>query len=122
MIRKNTQDRTRSGATLRSYVTGFALSIYFTLTAYLLAVRHALFNRTLVLVLAGLALVQFVVQLLFFLHLGTETKPRWKLMVFLFMIMVVMVLVFGSLWIMSNLNYRMTPDQINSYMNSQSAL
>jgi hypothetical protein len=33
--------------------------------------------------------------------------------------MVVCILVFGSLWIMNNLNYRMTPQQIQSYMDNQ---
>ncbi len=107
---------------LRSYVSGFILSLYFTLTAYLLAVRHVFFTQTLVIMLAGLALAQFFVQLLFFLHLGTETKPRWKLMVFLFMIMVVLILVVGSLWIMSNLNYHQTPAQVNDYLRSQDSL
>jgi hypothetical protein len=32
---------------------------------------------------------------------------------------VVLILVFGSIWIMNNLNYRMTPEQINTYMNNQ---
>jgi heme/copper-type cytochrome/quinol oxidase subunit 4 len=55
-----------------------------------------------------------------FLHLGNEAKPRLKLLVFGFMALVVMILVFGSLWIMYSLNYRMpTQSQINSYMNSQ---
>jgi len=35
------------------------------------------------------------------------------------MILVVMILVGGSLWIMKNLNYRMTPEQMNQYMIDQ---
>jgi cytochrome o ubiquinol oxidase subunit IV len=108
--------------TLRTYVTGFTASIVLTVTAYLLVVHHALSRRILIAAVVVLALAQFMVQLLFFLHLGRETKPRWKLAVFLFMIMVVLILVFGSLWIMTNLNYRMTPEQINNYMNSQAGL
>jgi cytochrome o ubiquinol oxidase operon protein cyoD len=108
--------------TLRTYVTGFVASIVLTIAAYLLVTHRALSRRTLIAAVIGLALAQFLVQLLFFLHLGRETKPRWKLMVALFMVMVVLILVFGSLWIMTNLNYRMTPDQINKYMNSQAGL
>lgn len=105
--------------TLKTYVTGFIWSIGLTLIAYALVVHHALSATTLTAAIIGLALVQFMIQLLFFLHLGRETKPRWKLFVFLFMVMVVLILVFGSLWIMNNLNYRMTPQQINTYMNNQ---
>jgi cytochrome o ubiquinol oxidase operon protein cyoD len=105
--------------TLRTYVTGFVWSIGLTLTAYALVVHHTFSPTVLIAAIIGLALVQFMIQMLFFLHLGRETKPRWKLFVFLFMVMVVVILVFGSLWIMANLNYRMTPDQINAYMNNQ---
>ena len=66
--------------------------------------------------------MQFVGQLIFFMHLGRETKPRWKLAVTLMMILVVSILVGGSLWIMSNLTYRMTPTQEENYMNNQQGI
>jgi cytochrome o ubiquinol oxidase operon protein cyoD len=106
--------------TARMYVTGFISSLVLTVTAYLLVVNHAFSRHGLIAAVVVLALTQFFVQVIFFLHLGRESKPRWKLAVFLFMTMVVLILVFGSLWIMTNLNYRMTPQQINNYMNEQS--
>jgi cytochrome o ubiquinol oxidase operon protein cyoD len=108
--------------TLASYVTGYIFSIYLTVTAYLVVYNHLFSHLTLTVIIIGLALVQFVVQMVFFLHLGRETRPRWKLAVMLFMIMVVLILVGGSLWIMSNLNVRMTPQQENNYMNNQQGL
>lgn len=108
-----------SEGSLKSYVSGFVLSIILTLGAYLMVIHHSFTADRIVGVIVGLALCQFLVQMLFFLHLGKETKPRWKLFVLLFMITVVLILVFGSIWIMNNLNYRMTPEQINTYMNNQ---
>ena len=108
--------------TLASYVSGYILSIYLTVTAYLAVYNHLFSNTLLAVVIVALALVQFVGQLLFFMHLGRETKPRWKLAVTLFMIMVVGILVGGSLWIMTNLNYRMTPSQEENYMNNQQGI
>jgi len=108
--------------TFRSYLTGFSLSIIFTLTAYLLVVHKKFTTDIIISLIIGLALVQFLIQLIFFLHLGKESKPRWKLFVFIFMIAVVLILVFGSIWIMNNLNTRMTPEQINTYVNDQSGL
>jgi cytochrome o ubiquinol oxidase operon protein cyoD len=105
--------------TFRTYLVGFLWSLVLTFAAYDLVIHHTLSATPLVAAIIGLALVQFVIQLVFFLHLGRETKPRWKLFVFFFMIMVVLILVLGSLWIMHNLNYRMTPQQVNSYMNNQ---
>jgi cytochrome o ubiquinol oxidase operon protein cyoD len=57
-----------------------------------------------------------MVQLVFFLHLGGEGKPRWRLTAFLFMLLVLVILVFGSLWIMYNLDYHMTmsPEELDS--------
>jgi cytochrome o ubiquinol oxidase operon protein cyoD len=113
---------TTDHGTSRSYVTGFLLSIILTLAAYLSVVYHWLSRRGLIALVAGLALAQFLTQTLFFLHLGREAKPRWKLAVFLFMVSVVCILVFGSLWIMSNLNYRMTPEQIKAYLHTQDGI
>ena len=57
--------------------------------------------------LAGLALIQAIVQLFFFLHLGQEAKPRWQLFIFLFMLFIMLIIVIGSIWIMVDLNDRM---------------
>jgi cytochrome o ubiquinol oxidase operon protein cyoD len=107
---------------LGAYINGYVFSLFLTIAAYLMVTHHLFSNHVLVGVVVALALAQFVVQLVFFLHLGRETKPRWKLFVLLFMVMIVLILVFGSLWIMDNLNYRMTPAQIDQYMKSQDAL
>ena len=106
----------------RTYFTGFVTSVILTLLAYLLVVHSRLSTTIIVSFIIFLALIQFLVQLVFFLHLGKETKPKWKLFVLVFMILIVAILVFGSLWIMNNLNYRMTPKQQEIYLNSQSGL
>lgn len=100
-----------------SYMTGYVLSIIFTIVPYLLVVNDVLTGWGLYLMLAGFAIVQLFVQLVFFLHLGRESKPRWNLLVFLFSVLVVVILVFGSLWIMKNLNYHsMTPKATDEYI------
>jgi len=102
--------------TLKNYVIGFTLS------AYLLVVNHAVSGKwALAIVVGALALIQFVVQITLFLHLGQEAKPKFKLLVFSFMLLVVIILVGGSIWIMYNLNYRqqLTPSQVNQYLKSQ---
>lgn len=108
----STTDRTQQAlprGTLRSYVIGFTLSILLTLAAYSVVVQKLLSGWTIIAAVVGLAILQLLVQLLFFLHLGRETKPRWNVMVFLFMLLVLIIIVFGTLWIMHNLNYHMMP-------------
>lgn len=119
--------RTKPGATDQrrqrlAYANGFLLSVLLTVAAYLLVTQHTLTNHIVIGAIVTLALLQFAVQLLFFLHLGAESRPRWRLVVFAFMLMVVAILVFGSLWIMNNLNYHMTPQQLNNYLHNQDGI
>lgn len=88
-----------------SYVTGFLLCLALTFLSYWSVVNDVFSGTALLYWIGWLALIQFFVQMLFFLHLGRETKPRWKLVAFWFMTLIVVVLVFGSLWIMTNLDY-----------------
>ncbi len=117
--------------TLTAYITGFVGSLVITLTAFGFVWAHVQNNHNtfshhfLIPFIAALAVLQLFTQLFFFLHLGTERKPRWNVKVFLFMIMVVLILVVGSVWIMDSLNYNMmpkSPQQVNQYMNSQDNL
>jgi cytochrome o ubiquinol oxidase operon protein cyoD len=105
--------------TLLTYITGFVLSLMLTVAAYLSVANHVSAGWTAVGVIAGLAVVQLLVQLVFFLHLGRESKPRLNLVVFLFMLLVVGIVVTGSLWIMHNLNYNMMPQDMDHYMLQQ---
>ena len=91
----------------RSYVWGLVLSIALTIAAYFVVVKHVFTGLPLMLVVVGLSGAQMVAQFIFFLHLGKESKPRWNVMVFLFMLLIVAIIVLGSLWIMHNLDYNM---------------
>ncbi|MEO5950043.1 MAG: cytochrome o ubiquinol oxidase subunit IV [Candidatus Saccharimonadales bacterium] len=106
-----------------SLTAGFVLSVSLTLCAYFVAVGNIKDSVTATVVLVILALVQLMVQLVFFLHFGHEKRPRWNMLAFCFMGIMLFVVVAGSIWIMYNLNYNMmtmTPDQKNTYMQTQS--
>lgn len=103
----------------KSYISGYVLSLALTLLAYALVRQHAYTRDVLLGLIVGLALVQFGVQLVCFLHFG---RSKWKSLAFWMMTIVVLILVFGSLWIMQNLNVHMTPQQIDQYMQSQDSL
>ncbi len=108
-------------AGVRLYVIGFVSAVLLTLTAYFIVVDHWLSGVAAIATISLLAVVQFVVQLYFFLHLGKGINARWNVAAFAFMLMTLFILVAGSLWIMYNLNYNMmTPGQMNSYMQQQS--
>ncbi len=89
----------------RSYTVGYVLSIILTVVAYLVAVNANWSGWVIMIVLVTMAIMQLIVQLLFFLHLGRETKPKWNLAVFLYIASAVLIVVIGSIWIMYNLDY-----------------
>ena len=107
---------------LPKYVVGFVASVALTLAAYLVVTRSSWSSGVVIGVISGLAVTQFFVQLVFFLHIGDEAKPRWKQVVLWFMLGIVVLIVLGSLWIMNNLNTRMDHDQTTKYLKSQDSL
>lgn len=87
-----------------SYIVGFLLSVGLTLFAYFAVVNDWFGENTLGIIML-LALTQFAVQAVFFLHMGKTSKPTWSDIALYFMILVVVTIVMGSMWIMSNLDY-----------------
>lgn len=92
--------------TLKSYLAGFTASLFLTAASFLLVAAKLLPDQALAYTVALLGLLQAVVQLRFFLHVGKEAKPRWELFIFYFMALVLLIIVLGSLWIMYDLNTR----------------
>lgn len=90
-------------------VIGFVLSVLCTLGAYTLAMEGIFDWGVRVGLIVFLGVLQTFFQLIFFFHLGLEEKPRWNVMMFLFMLLVVVLVIGGSIWIMNNLNYYVMP-------------
>lgn len=88
---------------------GFVLSLIFLIASYVLVAGRLFENAILmpaILIFAGL---QAIVQLIWFMHLGIEDKPRWNLISFLFLVGIIIVVIGGSIWIMYNLDYNVMP-------------
>lgn len=94
---------------LKSYLIGFTLSLLLTCLSFATVYFRWAEPSLLIYVIAGLALIQAIVQVIFFLHVGEEDKPRWESLIFWFMILVMVIVVVGSLWIMHDLNERVMP-------------
>ncbi len=113
---------------ISSYLIGFLLSIIFTMLAYIPVVihqnsLHEVFSHELLIPLVLIfAIAQLIVQLVFFLHVWQESRPKWNFSIFLITISLVLLVVIGSLWIMSHLNYNMTPKEMNTYILHQEGM
>ena len=90
---------------------GFILSLLITIAIYRIAVHYHLMSWILVSSVVSLAVVQAIFQLIFFMHLGLESKPRWNLIMLGYTVLLLLILIGVSLWIMNNLNYNMMGPQ-----------
>ena len=93
----------------KSYIIGFISCLVLTLAAYFAVVNH---SPVTLWVVTGLAIIQFTVQTIFFLHLGQGKDKNENLVSFILAFGAMFLLIAGSLWIMKNLNYNMSPEQM----------
>ncbi len=93
---------------LGTYLVGFISCAILTLLSFG-AVMSQRFSKLEVLALIfSSACIQFLMQVIFFLRLTTQTEQgRTNIMTFLFTGVVLTSIILGSLWIMWNLNYYM---------------
>ena len=102
-----------SHSSLKSYVVGFILSLGLTVLSFG-AVMAGVLPRDMILpAITLLAVIQLIVQLLFFLHLGTAPEQRNNTVVFLLTTLLIAIVVAGSLWVMHNANINMMPTQMS---------
>ena len=115
MSKPATENRSRVG--YRSYIIGFVLSLITTLLAYFVVVNKLWSFDVLVYVVLAIAVAQLITQVIFFLHIGRGS--RWKLISFIFTVVVVAIVVVGSIWVMHHMDYNMmhmTPEEQFKYM------
>jgi|GEM_PF-3565928 len=110
------------GTGVHHYVIGLILALVLTIIPFALleihlTSKHETFTHPfLMLVAVVCALLQFLVQVAFFLHLVGRGAPRERLAIFSGACLVVAILVGGSLWIMTDLSARMTAPPSDSQM------
>jgi cytochrome o ubiquinol oxidase operon protein cyoD len=92
----------------KSYAIGFILSIVLTAIAFALVMQSAGLARWAVLFgIFSAAILQILVHLHYFLHLDTSSAARWNVLALVITLLIMILFVGLTLWIMSNLSYRM---------------
>jgi cytochrome o ubiquinol oxidase operon protein cyoD len=106
--------------TIKSYVIGFILSLVFTLIPYYLVVHQTIRGTALLLAILSFAVIQMIIQVTFFLHLGRGPKPNWNFFFFISTVGIILVVVGGSIIIINNLHYNMqAPDQVKRLIDDE---
>ncbi len=97
----------REHGTMKSYVIGFILSLIFTFIPYYLVVNQTITGTALLATIIVFAVLQMIIQVTFFLHLGRGPKPNWNFFFFISTVFIILVVVAGSIIIINNLHYNM---------------
>ena len=107
------EDEVRIGPRLLGYVVGLGLALLFTAASFFVAGTDVVWQPSIPVALIVLAIAQMGIHLVFFLHITTGPDNTNNVMALAFGVMIVILVIGGSLWIMSNLNHNMMPmDQI----------
>lgn len=108
--------------TTQSYIIGFLLSLVFTVIPYSLVVQKLLTGTTLLIAILVIAVLQMLVQIFFFLHLGRGPKPLYNIAFFAFTASTIIVVVGGSIFIMNNLYAHMAGPEITKRLAQDEAI
>jgi cytochrome o ubiquinol oxidase subunit IV len=106
--------------TLESYIIGFALSLVFTFIPYYMVVNQIVTGNALLVTILTFAVLQMLVQIVFFLHLGRGPKPFYNVAFFVSTVGIILVVVGGSIVIINNLHQNKNPaDQTKALINNE---
>ena len=98
---------------ISSYLIGLGLATLLTVVSFFIARTTLVWEPSIPVALAVLAIAQMGVHLVFFLHITTGPDNVNNVLALAFGVLIVFLVITGSLWIMWHLNHNMMPmDQI----------
>jgi cytochrome o ubiquinol oxidase operon protein cyoD len=96
-----------------SYLVGLGLATLLTIVSFFIARTTLVWQPSIPVALCVLAIAQMGVHLVFFLHITTGPDNVNNVMALAFGVLIVLLILAGSLWIMSHMNQNMMPvDQL----------
>jgi len=99
---------TTKHGSLSGYLIGLVLSVLLTVAAFGLTISGNWPADTSLIIITVLAIVQIIVHLVFFLHMGFSTSSqRWDAVSFGYTVLCVLFLVIGTVWVMQNVAMNM---------------
>lgn len=104
------QTHTAHEAGVVKYILGFILSAVLTLIAFSAVMLHWMDSWSIsskVIFLLGLAVIQMMVQIVFFLHLNEGPDAKWNIISMWVAITCVLIIIVGTWLTMQHLNYNM---------------
>jgi len=94
---------------IRGYLIGLGLATLITVVAFFISGTSLVWQPSIPIALMVLAIAQMGVHLVFFLHITTGAESFNNVLALAFGLLIVILLIVGSLWIMTHLNHNMMP-------------
>lgn len=94
---------------IRGYVIGLALALGLTAASFYVAATDWVWTPAIPMALITLAIAQMGVHLVFFLHITSGPDNTNNVLALAFGVLIVVLVVFGSIWIMAHLHQNMAP-------------
>ena len=107
------RDGHEPAAGIGTYLIGLGLATLLTIVSFFVAQTTLVWQPSIPVALAVLAIAQMGVHLVFFLHITTGPDNVNNVLALAFGVLIVFLIIAGSLWIMAHMNHNMTSmDQI----------
>ena len=100
--------------TLRTYLVGFIVAAMLTAAAFWIVMSGSIAGKAAATAaVVALAIAQIFVQTAAFLHLNARAQEGWKLIAYVFTVVILVITIAGSVWIMNHLNANMMPGMMD---------
>ncbi|MGY2486028.1 cytochrome o ubiquinol oxidase subunit IV [Cupriavidus sp. CP313] len=106
-------DEPSAHGSVRSYTIGLLLSVALTMASFAAVMTGSLPTQVAIALVVGLCVAQLLVQLVYFLHLGTGPGQRGNTAIFACTGFLIVIVVAGSLWVMHNADINMMPTDMS---------
>ncbi|CAL4043300.1 Cytochrome bo(3) ubiquinol oxidase subunit 4 [Buchnera aphidicola (Takecallis arundicolens)] len=90
---------------LKSYFLGFIFSLILTIIPFSVVFKRFFNIHITFFIVIMCAVIQCLVHVKYFLHLSFSVEHVWNITFLIFTILVIFIIIFGSIWIMHNLNH-----------------
>jgi cytochrome o ubiquinol oxidase subunit IV len=102
-------DRGEAAGAVGSYLVGLGLATLLTAVSFFVAGTTLVWAPSIPVALVVLAIAQMGVHLVFFLHITTGPDNTNNVLALAFGVLIVLVLMAGTLWVMTAMNHSMMP-------------
>lgn len=102
---------------IKFYFFGFLFSFFLTLLDFFIVYINIFSKNFTLFILLILLIIQVLIQMKYFIHLKIISKNSWNVISTFFMLIISIILFFGTIWIMFHLNHYICLLNIKYYYN-----